>query len=143
MITLFIAFLLFATQQPENSSIEYKILTTYESLYGNQVSGMVTQNGKFTEEIVDNPPPRSYLFDKPSEPQTRIVVDSMQARPLTQIGTIGGIRPAGVAGNDIMIETKINEMTAAGWELTFVTSGAGGAETMGMIVTKYIFKRSK
>ena len=143
MISLLIAFLLFSARSSQDlANVEYKIITTYETLYGTQYSGMVSQNGKITEEVMEPSYPQNYLFKK-SEPKTRFRVDSMTSVPLSQIGTYGGFYAAGAAGNDIQVEMKLNEMASQGYQLQFVSSGAGGAENTGILVTKYIFRRSK
>jgi hypothetical protein len=36
---------------------------------------------------------------------------------------LGGIRFNNIATNDAMVKSKLNQMTAEGWELTFVTRG--------------------
>jgi len=60
---------------------------------------------------------------------------------------LGGIRFQNIATNDAIVTSKINTMTAEGWELAFVTSGvesAGGkGDNGGIYITRYIFKRTK
>ena len=57
---------------------------------------------------------------------------------------IGGIRFNNIATNDAMVKSKLNQMTADGWELAFVTGGvesSGAKDPSGIYLTRYIFKR--
>ena len=57
---------------------------------------------------------------------------------------IGGIRFNNIATNDAMVKSKLNEMTANGWELAFVTGGvesSGDKDPNGIYLTRYIFKK--
>ena len=43
-----------------------------------------------------------------------------------------------------MVKSKLNQMTADGWELAFVTGGvesSGAKDPSGIYLTRYIFKR--
>lgn len=57
-----------------------------------------------------------------------------------------GINFQNIASNDALITDKINDLTADGWELVFVTSGveSKGAkdDNQGIFITRYIFKRN-
>lgn len=58
-----------------------------------------------------------------------------------------GINFQNIASNDAIITAKLNELSEAGWELAFVTSGvesdAGSSDGKGIFITRYIFKRLK
>ncbi|MDA8658355.1 hypothetical protein OAQ04_03565 [Flavobacteriaceae bacterium] len=57
---------------------------------------------------------------------------------------IGGIRFNNIATNDAMVKSKLNQMTADGWELAFVTGGvesSGDKDPNGIYLSHYIFKK--
>jgi len=74
-----------------------------------------------------------------------IKIDNFEETKLLNFFSATGINFQNVASNDAMISAKLNEMTAAGWELAFVTTGvesnAGTEDGEGIFVTRYIFKR--
>ncbi|HLF62826.1 MAG TPA: hypothetical protein VI603_03700 [Saprospiraceae bacterium] len=74
-----------------------------------------------------------------------IKVDNFEETKLLNFFSLGGINFQNVASNDALIAAKLNEMTAAGWQLVFVVSGveSDGGETdeQGIYITRFIFKR--
>ncbi len=74
-----------------------------------------------------------------------IKVDNFEETKLLNFFSLGGINFQNVASNDALISAKLNEMTAAGWQLMFVVSGveSDGGETdgQGIYITRFIFKR--
>ncbi len=74
-----------------------------------------------------------------------IKIDNFEETKLLNFFSISGINFQNVASNDALISAKLNEMSAAGWELAFVATGvesdAGTADGEGIFVTRYIFKR--
>ncbi|HSF88427.1 MAG TPA: hypothetical protein VLA46_03360 [Saprospiraceae bacterium] len=74
-----------------------------------------------------------------------IKIDNFEETKLLNFFSISGINFQNVASNDAMISAKLNEMSAAGWELAFVTTGvesnSGTEDGEGIFVTRYIFKR--
>ena len=57
---------------------------------------------------------------------------------------IGGIRFNNIATNDAMVKSKLNQMTADGWEFAFVTGGvesSGDKDPNGIYLSRYIFKK--
>ena len=74
-----------------------------------------------------------------------IKVDNFEETKLLNFFSLGGINFQNIASNDALISSKLNEMTAAGWELVFVVSGveSDGGETdgQGIYITRFIFRR--
>ena len=55
-----------------------------------------------------------------------------------------GINFGNVRKNDKTITDKINDMTAAGWELANINSGVYSADkSTGIFITRYLFKKSE
>ena len=57
---------------------------------------------------------------------------------------LGGIRFNNIATNDAMVKSKLNQMTAEGWELIFVIGGvesSGDKDPNGIYLSRYIFKK--
>ncbi|MFN0031740.1 MAG: hypothetical protein ACKVOR_06240 [Flavobacteriales bacterium] len=77
-----------------------------------------------------------------------IVTDSkgqLEEVKLENFFSLVGINFENIRNNDQMVATKLGELTAQGWELTDVSSGAysGGADGgTGIFITRYLFKRS-
>ena len=72
-------------------------------------------------------------------------IENFEETKLLNFFSATGINFQNVASNDAIISAKLNEMTEAGWELAFVTTGvesnAGTQDGEGIFVTRYIFKR--
>ncbi|MAM17228.1 MAG: hypothetical protein CMC10_08030, partial [Flavobacteriaceae bacterium] len=58
---------------------------------------------------------------------------------------VAGIRFNNIATNDAMVKSKLNEMSAQGWELVFVASGVESAdkERDAIFITRYHFRKEK
>lgn len=74
-----------------------------------------------------------------------IKVDNFEETKLLNFFNLGGINFQNIASNDALISAKLNEMTAAGWQLVFVVSGVesdgGEPDGQGIYITRFIFKR--
>ena len=57
--------------------------------------------------------------DKCKDIRTKVIEETK----LLNFFNIGGIRFNNIATNDVMVKSKLNQMTADGWELAFVTGG--------------------
>ncbi len=59
--------------------------------------------------------------------------------------SVAGINFQNIASNDALTSSKINKLSAEGWELAFVTSGvesdSGKGDGKGIYITRYIFKK--
>lgn len=58
--------------------------------------------------------------------------------------SLTGINFKNVTQNDVAITEMVSRLSAAGWELAYVTSGVYSAETStGIFITRYMFRRPK
>jgi len=131
----------------EAQAVEYKIITSVES---------IVPNGLGRSRLMSANDPKDYTeftSTQTEEDNTRNKADRKGMRvkgfdetKLLNFYNIGGIRFQNIATNDAIVTSKINTMTAEGWELTFVTSGvesSGKGDNQGIYITRYIFKRTK
>jgi len=60
---------------------------------------------------------------------------------------LGGIRFQNIAANDAVINSKMNAMLEAGWEIVTITTGVeavgGSDDANGIYITRFYFKRAK
>jgi hypothetical protein len=74
-----------------------------------------------------------------------IKVDNFEETKLLNFYALTGINFQNIASNDAVISDKINNLSADGWELAFVTSGvesdAGETDNNGIFITRYVFKK--
>lgn len=128
-------------------TVEYKIITSVESIVPNGLgcSRLMSANDKKDYKV--------YTSTQTEDDNTRNKSDRKEMRvkgfdetKLLNFYNIGGIRFQNIATNDAIVTSKINTMTAEGWELAFVTSGvesSGKGDNQGIYSTRYIFKKNK
>ena len=130
-----------------SAQTQYAVITTVESIVpaGLGRSRMISNKedlntANFTTSRTDG---------KTSEMNTvkrsDLKIDNFEETKMLNFYSLGGINFQNVASNDAMISAKLNEMSAAGWTLAFVTAGvesdAGTPDGEGIFTTRYIFKR--
>ena len=144
---LIIAILLFSFQDI-NAQLEYKIITSVESIVP---SGLGRSRLISSVEEKDY---KDFTSEQTKEDNTRnkskrkdIRVKDFEETKLLNFYNIAGIRFQNIAANDAVISSKINDMIENGWELAFVTSAvesdSGKDDGQGIFITRYIFKRNK
>ena len=133
-----------------NAQVEYKVITSLESIVPNGigrsriVSASEDKNYKdFTSIRTDDK-----KEDKRNKSdRSEIRVKNFEETKLLNFYNIAGIRFQNIAANDAVITSKINTMIEEGWELAFVTSAvesdSGKGDGHGIFITRYIFKRNK
>ena len=144
---LFGLLLMAVTFSTNAQSVEYKIITSVESIVP---SGLGRSRLLSANEEKDY---KEYTSTQTEEDNTRnksnrkeMRVKGFDETKLLNFFNIGGIRFQNIATNDAVVTSKINAMTAEGWELAFVTSGvesSGKGDNQGIYITRYIFKRNK
>ena len=146
-IMLFGLLLLATTFSVNAQTVEYKIITSVESIVPNGLgrSRLMSANDEKDYKV--------YTSTQTEDDNTRNKSDRKEMRvkgfdetKLLNFYNLGGIRFQNIATNDAIVTSKINTMTAEGWELTFVTSGvesSGKGDNQGIYITRYIFKRAK
>jgi hypothetical protein len=129
-------------------SVEYKIITSVESIVPNGLGRsrlMSTNDKRDYKEYTSTQTEEDNSRNKSNRKEMR--VKGFDETKLLNFYNIGGIRFQNIATNDAIVTSKINEMIKEGWELAFVTSGvesAGGkGDSNGIYITRYIFKRKK
>jgi len=144
---LIIAVLLLSFQDI-NAQLEYKIITSVES---------IVPSGLGRSRLISSVEERDYkdfTSEQTEEDNTRnkskrkdIRVKDFEETKLLNFYNIAGIRFQNIAANDAVIGSKINDMIENGWELAFVTSAvesdSGKDDGQGIFITRYIFKRNK
>ena len=128
-------------------TVEYKIITSVESIVPNGLGRSRLMSANDTKDY------KEYTSTQTEDDNTRNKSDRKEMRvkgfdetKLLNFYNIGGIRFQNIATNDAIVTSKINTMTAEGWDLTFVTSGvesSGKGDNQGIYITRYIFKRNK
>lgn len=127
---------------------EYQIVTVIESIIP---SGLGRSRMLVANETRDY---KEYTSTRTGEDDKRnksdrgdIRVKGFDETKLLNFFNIGGIRFQNIAANDAIVMSKLNTMSADGWELAFVNSGvesyAGKGDKNGIYVTRYIFKKKK
>lgn len=133
-----------------NAQVEYKVVTAVESL---------VTSGAGRSRIIDGTEPKNYedyttvrSDDKNSDKKNKsdrgeIRIKNYEETKLLNFYNIAGIRFQNIAANDAVITSKINKLTAEGWELAFVNTGvesdAGKGDGNAIFITRYTFKRNK
>ncbi len=132
----------------EAQTVEYKIITSVESIVPSGLGRsrlMSANENKDYKEYTSTQTADDNTRNKSNRKEMR--VKGFDETKLLNFFNLGGIRFQNIATNDAIVTSKINTMTAEGWELTFVTSGvesAGGkGDNGGIYITRYIFKRTK
>ena len=126
---------------------EYEIVTVVESVVpkGLGRSRMIAKT-----EVVDYKPSTSVRMEDGEKVKSKndkrkdIRTKAFEETKLLNFYNIGGIRFNNIATNDAMVKSKLNQMTADGWELAFVTGGvesSGDKDPNGIYLSRYIFKK--
>jgi hypothetical protein len=72
-------------------------------------------------------------------------VDAFAETKLLNFYSAAGINFQNIASNDALVSSKLDELSAQGWTLAFVTSGvesnAGKEDGEGIFITRYVFKK--
>ena len=126
---------------------EYEIVTVVESVVpkGLGRSRMIAKT-----EVVDYNPSTTVRMEDGEKDKSKndkrkdIRTKAFEETKLLNFYNIGGIRFNNIATNDAMVKSKLNQMTADGWELAFVTGGvesSGDKDPNGIYLSRYIFKK--
>ena len=125
---------------------EFKVITSVESIVPNGLGRSRIVNALEDKDY------REYTSVQTEEDNTRnkskrgeIRVKNFEETKLLNFYNLGGIRFQNIAANDALLTSMINDMTANGWELVFVTSAVesegGKGDGKGIFITRYIFKK--
>ena len=126
---------------------EFEIVTVVESVVP---KGLGRSRMLSKTEIVDYNPSTSVRMEDGEKVKSKndkrkdIRTKAFEETKLLNFYNLGGIRFNNIATNDAMVKSKLNQMTAEGWELTFVTGGvesSGDKDPNGIYLSRYIFKK--
>lgn len=131
-----------------NAQVEYKVITTVESIVPSGLGRSRMISASEEKDYKEFTSVRSEEDDERNKSdRSEIRVKNFEETKLLNFYNLGGIRFQNIAANDALVESKINTMTAEGWELVFVNSGVesegGKGDGQGIFITRYIFKRNK
>lgn len=125
---------------------EFQTVTVIESIVPNGLgrSRMITVNEtRDYKEFTSTRSAEDNSRNKSS--RSKIRVKGFDETKLLNFFNIGGIRFQNIAANDALVTSKLNDMSANGWELAFVNSGVeshgGEGDNGGIYVTRYLFKK--
>lgn len=146
--SLILAVALFANPSSLSAqALEYKVVTIVESIVPMGLGrSRIVENksaidvAAFTTERTDGKDSK-----QGSVKRGDAKVDSFAETKLLNFYSGVGINFQNIASNDALIASKINELAAQGWKLTFVNSGvesdAGGDDGKGIFITRLIFTK--
>lgn len=127
---------------------EFQIVTVIESIVPNGLgrSRMLTTNE--IRDYTEFTSTRTGEKDKRNKSDRgEIRVKGFDETKLLNFYNVGGIRFQNIVANDAIVSSKLNTMSAEGWELAFVNSGVesygGKGDGNGIYITRYTFKRKK
>lgn len=126
---------------------EFDIITVIESVVP---KGLGRSRMLAKTEIVDYKPSTTVRMEDGEKDKSQndkrkdIRTKAFEETKLLNFYNLGGIRFNNIATNDAIVKSKLNEMTANGWELAFVTGGvesSGDKDPNGIYLSRYIFKK--
>ena len=139
---------LFAGLMPSNAqTYSYKVITSVESIVPSGLGRSRLISANDSRNFADYTSTQS-KDDKSRNKSKRgeMRVKGFDETKLLNFYNIAGIRFQNIATNDALVTSKINAMSADGWELAFVTSAvesdAGKGDGKGIFITRYVFKKA-
>ena len=137
----------FTNQSQPGKIYEFETVTVVESLIqgglgrSRMISGTQTVNYREATTIRKEDGKKEKSDKKRSEIRTL----AFEETKLLNFYNVAGIRFNNIATNDAMVKSKLNEMSAQGWELVFVSSGVESAdkERDAIFITRYHFRKEK
>jgi len=144
---LLIPFLIFASMLDINAQVEFKIVTTIESIVPMGVgrsriiiNGSEVDHSQFTTARTDGKKSKQKGVKREG-----LKVSKFEETKMLNFYSAVGINFQNIASNDAIITSVLNSVSAEGWELFKIVSGvesdAGKGDGSGIFITRYIFKR--
>ena len=153
IITIFaaigaIAIITAFTSQTEPVKVyEFETVTIVESLIQNGLgrSRMISKTEDVDYREATTIRKEDGKKEKSDKKRSEIRTYAFEETKLLNFYNVAGIRFNNIATNDAMVKSKLNEMSAQGWELVFVTSGVESAdkERDAIFITRYHFRKEK
>ncbi|MEL6970036.1 MAG: hypothetical protein AAFZ63_15885 [Bacteroidota bacterium] len=130
-----------------SAQTQYKVVTVVESIVpaGIGRSRIIEERDDANLDAATTSRTNGKNSDQGDVRRKDLKIDAFEETKLLNFFSLGGINFQNIASNDAMISAKLDQLTAEGWELAFVTSGvessAGGDDGEGIFITRFVFKR--
>ncbi|MEL6657084.1 MAG: hypothetical protein AAFY48_12135 [Bacteroidota bacterium] len=130
-----------------SAQTQYKVVTVVESIVpaGIGRSRIIEERDDANLDAATTSRTNGKSSDQGDVRRKDLKIDAFEETKLLNFFSLGGINFQNIASNDAMISAKLDQLTAEGWELAFVTSGvessAGGDDGEGIFITRFVFKR--
>lgn len=145
---LFIAIIAFGfVFESQAQTVQYKIITSVESIVpmGIGRSRIVEEKAGIDAEAFTTERTNGKKSKQKDVKRSDAKVNKFAETKLLNFYSMAGINFQNIASNDALSSSKINKLSAEGWELAFVTSGvesdSGKGDGKGIYITRYIFKK--
>ena len=137
----------FTNQSQPGKIYEFETVTVVESLIQNGLgrSRMISGTEKVNYREATTIRKEDGKKEKSDKKRSEIRTLAFEETKLLNFYNVAGIRFNNIATNDAMVKSKLNEMSAQGWELVFVSSGVESAdkERDAIFITRYHFRKEK
>ena len=137
----------FTNQSQPGKIYEFETVTVVESLiqHGLGRSRMISGTEKVNYREATTIRKEDGKKEKSDKKRSEIRTLAFEETKLLNFYNVAGIRFNNIATNDAMVKSKLNEMSAQGWELVFVSSGVESAdkERDAIFITRYHFRKEK
>ena len=137
----------FTNQSQPGKIYEFETVTVVESLIQNGLgrSRMISGTEKVNYREATTIRKEDGKKEKSDKKRSEIRTLAFEETKLLNFYNVAGIRFNNIATNDAMVKSKLNEMSAQGWELVFVSSGVESAdkERDAIFISRYHFRKEK
>ena len=137
----------FTSQTEPVKVYEFETVTVVESLIQNGLgrSRMISKTEEVDYREATTIRKEDGKKEKSDKKRSEIRTYAFEETKLLNFYNVAGIRFNNIATNDAMVKSKLNEMSAQGWELVFVSSGVESAdkERDAIFITRYHFRKEK
>lgn len=137
----------FTSQTEPVKVYEFETVTIVESLIQNGLgrSRMISKTEEVDYREATTIRKEDGKKEKSDKKRSEIRTYAFEETKLLNFYNVAGIRFNNIATNDAMVKSKLNEMSAQGWELVFVSSGVESAdkERDAIFITRYHFRKEK
>ncbi|MDQ1771501.1 hypothetical protein GQR60_09685 [Labilibaculum sp. A4] len=145
---LFIAVIAFGfVFESQAQTVQYKVITSVESIVpmGIGRSRLIEEKDAIDAEAFTTERTDGKKSKQGDVKRSDAKVSKFAETKLLNFYSVAGINFQNIASNDALTSSKINKLSAEGWELAFVTSGvesdSGKGDGKGIYITRYIFKK--
>lgn len=146
---LTLSFLALGTIDLSAQQTRFKIVTVVESIVpgGLGRSRIIEEKAEVEVENITTERTDGKTSNMNDIKRKDLKVNQFEETKLLNFYSMAGINFQNIASNDAIISDKLNNLAANGWELMFMTSGvessAGGDDSDGIFITRFLFKRSQ